>query len=71
MVLTQSQAAEILKKLKIAYSSDVIQACCASKIEDPQIIEKWFKAAFCLAAQDNRSIITAQDVNKVFAEMHR
>jgi hypothetical protein len=71
MVVTQIQAAAILKNLKIPYTSDAIEACCASKIEDPQVAEKWFKAASYVAAQENRRIITAQDVNRVFAEMHQ
>jgi hypothetical protein len=71
MVLTQIEFASILKNLKIAYSGDVIEACRTSKIENPQIAEKWFKAAFYVAAQDNRSILTAQDVNRALTEMFR
>jgi len=71
MILTQTDLASILKELKIAYSGDVIETCYASKIEDPQIAQKWFKAAFYVAAQDNRRIVTAQDVCKVLSEMHK
>ena len=70
MVLTQADFALILKNLKIAYSGDVIEVCSASKIEDPRIAEKWFKAAVYVAAQDNRRIVTGQDVNKVLAEIY-
>ncbi len=71
VVLSQKEVAAILRKLEISYTSDVLPICCGAGITDPELFEKWFKAAYYEAAKDSRSIITAKDVNVVLAAMRK
>jgi hypothetical protein len=65
MALTRGQVTDILRKLQITYTHDAFDACYASGLESRETVEKWWKAAFYVAEQENRSIVTAVDVNKV------
>jgi hypothetical protein len=69
MALTRGQVTDILRKLQITYTHDAFDACYASCLESRELVEKWWKAASRVAEQENRSIVTAADVNKVLAEI--
>ncbi len=69
MVLTEAQAVAVFKSLRIPYSADAIKVCTSSSI-GPDLIEKWFKAAYYVAAKDRRTVVSAQDLTKVLAEMY-
>jgi histone H3/H4 len=71
MALTEAQIFSIFKKSKIAYSKDAIRAIGTLNITDVEIADKMTKAAFYNAAKFNRKIVTAEDIEKVAAEMHR
>jgi histone H3/H4 len=71
MPLTESQAISIFKKCGIPYSTDAIQALCKTNITDTEILWKITKAAFYTAAKFNRKTVTAEDIEKVAAEMHK
>lgn len=53
------------------YSNDAIRAIGTLNITDVEIADKMTKAAFYNAAKFNRKIVTAEDIEKVAAEMHR
>ncbi len=68
MALTKNEVVLVLNKLKVAYSNDVIEALTSSGV-DEVLADKIFKSAFYAAANDNRRIVTGQDIRKVLSDM--
>ncbi|MCW4028606.1 MAG: hypothetical protein NWE92_03040 [Candidatus Bathyarchaeota archaeon] len=69
MALTKNEVVLVLNKLKIAYSNDVVEVLTSSTVVDEQLACKVFKSAFYVATEENRRIVTAQDVQKVLDQL--